>query len=188
MLASLAPHRILFTGSERVAQIIEKKVAGTLTPLCFELGGKSPTIVDSSANLTVAARRIVQGKFINCGATCIAPDYILVEEKVKDALIEQLKKQVDIFYTSDPSTSPDYARVLNGPHLKRLQGMVDDAVKHGAKVEVGGSQVVEDRFMSPTILSNVSPGSSMMAEEVRRSEKRRTEGWSEATASCRPPL
>ncbi|GMI43798.1 hypothetical protein TrCOL_g4577 [Triparma columacea] len=158
--------RILFTGSERVAQIIEKKVAGSLTPLCFELGGKSPTVVDSSANLTVAARRIVQGKFVNCGATCIAPDYILVESKVKAALIEKLKKQVEIFYSNDPQTSSDYGRVLNSVHLERLQGMVDDAVRSGAKVECGGTQVVEDRFMAPTILSDVRPDCAVMKEEI----------------------
>jgi aldehyde dehydrogenase (NAD+) len=130
------------------------------------LGGKSPTVVDSSANLTVAARRIVQGKFVNCGATCIAPDYILVESKVKAALTEKLKKQVEIFYSNDPQTSSDYGRVLNSVHLERLQGMVDDAVKSGAKVECGGTQVVEDRFMAPTILSDVRPDCAVMKEEI----------------------
>ena len=87
--------------SERVAKIIEKRVAGSLTPLCLELGGKAPVLVDSSANLRVAARRIVQTKFVNCGATCIAPDYVLCEEKVHDKFVAEMVSQVKKFYGPD---------------------------------------------------------------------------------------
>jgi len=148
--------KIFFTGSERVAQIIEKKVAGTLTPLTFELGGKSPVIIDASANLAVAARRLCQGKFLNAGATCIAPDYVLVEEKVAGEFVDAMTKYITQFYGENPQQSPDYCRVLNKMHLDRLRGYVEDAEAKGATVVVGGDQDLADRYMAPTLLTGVT--------------------------------
>ena len=162
--------KIFFTGSGRVAGIIEKKIAGTLTPCCFELGGKSPCIVDASANIFVACKRICQGKFANAGATCIAPDYVLVEDSIHDKFVATLKTEIQRAFTSDPKTSDDYASVLNEGHLIRLKKYVDDAVTNGATVVCGheANQDVDlvDRFMAPTVLTNVSTDSLCMREEI----------------------
>jgi aldehyde dehydrogenase (NAD+) len=158
--------KIFFTGSERVAQIIEKKVAGTLTPLCLELGGKSPVIVDSSANMAVTARRVCQGKWLNAGATCIAPDYVLVEEKAKDRFVTALRKQITKCYGENPQESKDYCRVLNKMHMDRLLKYMDDAKAKGATVEAGGVQDQSDRYMAPTVLTNVTEDMECMQEEI----------------------
>ena len=162
--------KIFFTGSGRVASIIEKKIAGTLTPCCFELGGKSPCIVDHTANIAVACRRICQGKWANAGATCIAPDYILVEDSIHDQFVDVLRAEVRRAFTDDPQNSDDYASVLNEGHLQRLSSYVDNAVANGATVvcghAAGEAPDVANRFMAPTILTNVTPESDCMQEEI----------------------
>src|SRR5690606_37080646 len=132
----LLSHRwdyIFFTGSTRVGQIVYENAARHLTPVTLELGGKNPCIVDSTAKLDLAAKRIVWGKFINGGQTCIAPDYILVHRNVKDRLVQVLKKCISEFYGPDMESSPDLARMINAEHYQRLKGMLE-----GEEILFGG--------------------------------------------------
>jgi aldehyde dehydrogenase (NAD+) len=148
---------IFFTGSTRVGQIIYRKASEHLTPVTLELGGKSPTIVDRSANLRVAARRIVFAKFINAGQTCIAPDYVYVDESVEKALIEELKKAIDSFYVNDN----DLAHIVNDRHFERLQKLIDPS-----KVVYGNVIDPKTRRISPTIMGNVVWEDAVMKEEI----------------------
>lgn len=161
MLLSLPFDYIFYTGGARVGKIVMKAAAEHLTPVTLELGGKSPAIVDASADLEVAASRIVWGKFFNAGQTCIAPDYVLVEKSVHSELIVHLKKKITDFYGQNPQNSPDYARIINQRHFKRLVGLLD--VK---KIVHGGQVAAETLYMAPTILDYVSMEDAVMGEEI----------------------
>lgn len=151
--------KIFFTGSPRVGRIIYEAAAKHLTPVTLELGGKSPAIVTASANIDVAAKRIVWGKFLNAGQTCIAPDYILVEESVSKQLIEHLKKHINTFeYKPD---SEHYTRIINDNHFERLSRMIDQE-----KVVVGGKASPEKRYIEPTVLFPVDRTDAVMEEEI----------------------
>ena len=152
---------IFFTGGTEVGKKIMAKAADHLVPVTLELGGKSPTIVDSDAHIKTAARRIVWGKFINCGQTCIAPDYVLVHEKVKDQLVHEICNNIIKFYTVTPEYSPDYARIINKRHFNRLVNYIDPD-----KVFYGGQSNEDDLFISPTILHNVALDDLVMKEEI----------------------
>jgi aldehyde dehydrogenase (NAD+) len=152
---------IFYTGNGAVGKIVMRAAAEHLTPVTLELGGKSPTIVDRSANLEVAARRIVWGKFFNAGQTCVAPDYVLAHRDVAARLATLLASTVRDFYGDDPKQSPDYARVINGRHLQRLRKLLDDG-----ETVCGGEVDEEDRYLAPTILRGVSPDSPVMSEEI----------------------
>jgi aldehyde dehydrogenase (NAD+) len=152
---------IFFTGSPQVGKIVMKAAAEQLIPVCLELGGKSPCIVDASAKISIAAKRIVQGKFFNCGQTCIAPDYVLVEESIKDEFVEQLKHYIHQFYGANPAQSADYGRIVNKQHLNRLLGyLADGEIAHGGEVDDA------DNYFSPTLLLSVRPDSAVMNEEI----------------------
>ncbi len=155
---------IFFTGSTRIGKVVMTAAAAHLTPVTLELGGKSPAIVDRSARLGVTARRIALGKFLNAGQTCIAPDYVLVDESVVDQFVDQLTTAVDDFYGADPKLCADYGRIVNRRHLDRLRGLIDA----GGFDEVvrGGDSDPEDRYLAPTILTGVSPDSEVMQEEI----------------------
>ncbi|MFP4178055.1 MAG: aldehyde dehydrogenase [Acholeplasmataceae bacterium] len=148
---------IFFTGSTRVGQIVYSKASEHLTPVTLELGGKSPTIVDRSANLRVAARRIVFAKFINAGQTCIAPDYVYVHESVEKALIEELKKAIETFYANED----DLAHIVNDSHFERLQNLIDPD-----KVVYGNVSDAETRRIAPTIMRGVVWEDAVMKEEI----------------------
>ncbi len=148
---------IFFTGSTRVGQIIYRKASEHLTPVTLELGGKSPTIVDSSANLRVTARRIVFAKFINAGQTCIAPDYVYVHESVEKPLIEELKKAIEAFYKNEE----DLAHIVNDRHFDRLRKLIDSD-----KVDYGNVCDPKTRRISPTIMTNVVWEDDVMKEEI----------------------
>lgn len=152
---------IFFTGSTSVGKKIMVKAAENLVPVTLELGGKSPTIVDRDAHIPTAARRIVWGKFINCGQTCIAPDYILVHESIKDQLLHHICKNIIKFYTATPEYSPDYARIINEKHFDRLTSYIKKN-----QVFYGGQSNRDDLFMSPTILHNIKSGDLVMKEEI----------------------
>ncbi|PKL39856.1 MAG: aldehyde dehydrogenase family protein [Spirochaetae bacterium HGW-Spirochaetae-1] len=152
---------IFFTGSPFLGKIVMEKAARHLTPVSLELGGKSPCIVEDDANLDVAARRIVFGKFLNSGQTCIAPDYLLVNAKVKSRLIEKLKHYITLSYGTDPHVSPDYGRIINDAQFKKLS----ELLKTG-EVIFGGDVDVRDRYMAPTLMDNVKPGDPIMQEEI----------------------
>lgn len=151
--------KIFFTGSTKVGKIVYEAAAKNLTPVTLELGGKSPAIVAASANLEVAARRIVWGKFLNAGQTCVAPDYILVDERVKESLVTSLKKYIQKFsYKAD---SEQYTQIINEKNFERLIKMIDPE-----NVFYGGNFDAKKRFIEPTILQNVTWEDSVMQEEI----------------------
>jgi len=152
---------IFFTGSPRVGKIVMTAAAKYLTPVTLELGGKSPCIVNSDADLHVAAKRIVWGKFINAGQTCVAPDYVLADETIVDDLAQLIKLIVVDFYGDDPKISPDYSRIINQAHYERLIGLMDSG-----EIACGGSSDKADLYIEPTVLMKVSPDSLIMNEEI----------------------
>lgn len=152
---------IFFTGSVGVGKIIAKAAANFLTPVTLELGGKSPCIVDSTAKIELAAKRIVWGKFINAGQTCIAPDYILVHDPVKEKLISHLKNAITNAYGSDPKTSPDFARIINLKNWQRLKSYIDTD-----KIIFGGTSSETDLFIDPTIINEPGLKSDIMQNEI----------------------
>lgn len=154
---------IFFTGSVAVGKVIAKAAAERLTPIALELGGKSPVIVDQTANLEVAAERIAWGKFNNTGQTCVAPDYVLVHEAVAKKFTKILKKTIRAFYGEDPQQSPDYGRIINTRQFDRLQNLLD---LERATVTLGGCTDREDLYMEPTILENVNWQSPAMEDEL----------------------
>jgi len=152
---------IFFTGSIPVGKVVMAAAAKNLTPLTLELGGKSPAIVHESANLETAARRISWGKFINAGQTCIAPDYILVHESIKDAFIDELIKVILKFYGEDASAHPRYCRIINDRHFQRLAALID-----GAKIVYGGKTNAADRYVEPTLLYPMGWNDLIMQDEI----------------------
>jgi aldehyde dehydrogenase (NAD+) len=168
-LLSLPFDHIFFTGSPAIGKIVMKAAAQNLASVTLELGGKSPTIIDSTANLNDAAKRIAFGKFLNNGQTCIAPDYILVEEKVKDRFIELLRISVLKLFGEQniiSESSPHYARIVNDRHFSRINNLIQDAIQKGAKLEMSGAVNEKTRFIHPIILSDISKGSNIMEEEI----------------------
>lgn len=152
---------IFFTGSPRVGRIVMAKAAKHLTPVTLELGGKSPTIVHSDAKLDVAAKRLLAGKLMNAGQTCIAPDHLFVHASVKDEFQRILVKTLKDFYGDDPQKSPDFGRIINGKHFERVKALIDPA-----KVLVGGQTDAADRYIAPTLLKDVTLDDAVMQEEI----------------------
>jgi len=152
---------IFFTGSTRVGKIVMEKAAKHLTPVTLELGGKSPCIVDRNVPIELTARRIVWGKFLNAGQTCVAPDYVLVHEDDKLALVEAMRKHIKKFYGKDPSKSKDFGRIINQQHFDRLAGLLE-----GSRVAIGGQNDREQRFIAPTVISPVSWNDPIMQDEI----------------------
>ncbi|MEX2511808.1 MAG: aldehyde dehydrogenase family protein [Cyclobacteriaceae bacterium] len=168
-LVSIPFDHIFFSGSPKTGQSIMKSAADHLTSVTLELGGKSPVIIDKGCKLKEVAARVVWGKYINCGQTCVAPDYLLVHESELDLFLQELKIQVVKMY--DPKgrgieKSPDYGRIINKNHLRRLESLISDALSKGAKVEFGGNIREEIIFMAPTIVTQVGPNMTLMKEEI----------------------
>jgi aldehyde dehydrogenase (NAD+) len=153
--------KIFFTGSTRVGRLVMAAAAKHLTPVTLELGGKCPSIVCADANVELAAKRIAWGKFMNAGQTCVAPDFVLVQRSVLERFVAVLKKSLREFYGEDASQSADYGRIVNARHFDRLVNYLRDG-----KVVHGGTHDVEDLFLAPTILEDVSPDASVMLEEI----------------------
>ncbi|MCF6132423.1 aldehyde dehydrogenase [Flavobacterium wongokense] len=151
---------IFFTGSVAVGKIVAKAAAENLTPVTLELGGKNPCIIDETANLKVAAKRIVWGKFLNAGQTCIAPDYLLVSQKVKPAFIDLLKTEITNAY-GNPKDSPDFPRIINGKNWLRLAQMLQNE-----KILCGGETNETDFYIAPTLLDEPKPDSLVMKDEI----------------------
>lgn len=160
-LLELPVDYIFFTGSVPVGKVVMAEAAKNLTPLTLELGGKSPAIVHESANLPTAARRISWGKFINAGQTCIAPDYVLVHESVKDAFIDELIKVILEFYSEDASLHPRYCRIINDRHFRRLTALIDNS-----KIVYGGKTNAADRYIEPTLQYPVDWNHPLMQDEI----------------------
>ena len=152
---------IFFTGSVPVGKIVAKAAAQYLTPVTLELGGKSPCIVDESAQIQQTARRIVWGKYVNAGQTCIAPDYILVHKSNKEALLQSLDSEITRAYGKDPKTSPDFARIINRKNFDRLSKLLE-----GIPISSGGKTDAVELYISPTVLEVASTDSVVMKEEI----------------------
>jgi aldehyde dehydrogenase (NAD+) len=151
---------IFFTGSTTVGKIVFQKAASTLTPVVLELGGKSPALVLSDADVKVAARRLTWGKFMNAGQTCVAPDYLLVHSKVKDALVAELKSTLGEFYGDKIVENDDYCRIINAKNFDRLLGLLP-----GSKILHGGKSEKASLFIEPTLLESHAE-SKVMEEEI----------------------
>lgn len=152
---------IFFTGSSKVGAIVMAAAARHLTPVTLELGGKSPCIVHLDAKMDIAVNRIVYGKFMNAGQSCIAPDYVVVHRDVEEAFLAQIKKRITDVYGEDAATSPDYGRILNERHFDRIVDLLDPE-----KIWVGGQVHRKDRFIAPTVMRGVTAGDRVMAEEI----------------------
>jgi aldehyde dehydrogenase (NAD+) len=152
---------IFFTGSIRIGKIVAQAASVHLTPLTLELGGKNPCIVDQTVNIRLAARRIVWGKFINGGQTCIAPDYILIHRSVKDDFVTAAREEIKIAYGDDPQQSPDYPRIINRNNFDGLQKMI-----LGQNILTGGQTDGDDLYVSPTLIDNPGLESEAMKEEI----------------------
>ena len=152
---------IFFTGSVGVGKIVAKAAAENLTPVTLELGGKSPCIVDETANLELSARRIVWGKIINAGQTCVAPDYILVHHKMKDTFVKFLIQEIQKALGPNPEESPDYARIINLKNWERQLSLLE-----GQKILFGGESNKDSLYLAPTLLDNPSMESLVMKEEI----------------------
>ncbi|UJL44781.1 aldehyde dehydrogenase [Virgibacillus sp. NKC19-16] len=152
---------IFFTGSTEVGKVIMKEASTHLTPVTLELGGKSPAIVDKDANINLAAKRIVWGKFTNAGQTCVAPDYVYVHEKVKFKLLKAMKKQIKSFYGKEPLKNDDYIRIINEKHFNRLvQFLSEGTPLHGGDTDPAALKI------EPTILDKITWNHSIMQEEI----------------------
>ena len=152
---------IFFTGSPRVGSIVMAAAAKNLTPVTLELGGKSPCIVHHDANLEVAVNRICNGKFMNAGQTCIAPDYVLVHKDIKEAFLQKMKERIHKCYGNEPEQSPDYGRIINANHFARISAMINPE-----KVVVGGQTNAETNYIAPTVLRDCQLEDKAMQEEI----------------------
>lgn len=152
---------IFFTGSCKVGKYVMQKAAVNLTPLSLELGGKNPCVVTADARLDFAARRIVWGKFMNAGQTCICPDYLLVDIKIRDRFIELLRREIRSSYGSDPEKSEDYTRIISSNNVRRLESLMQKGV-----IVAGGKCDPEGRYVEPTVIKGIRPDDPVMDEEI----------------------
>lgn len=152
---------IFFTGSQSVGKEVMRKAAEHLTPTVLELGGKSPCIVDDTAKLPLAAKRIVFGKYLNCGQTCVAPDYILCDEKIKDKLVEEIKTQIVSQFGASPLENQNYGKIINEKHFARVMGLIDKD-----KVVIGGGGHAETLRIEPTVMTDVTFNDAVMGQEI----------------------
>ena len=152
---------IFFTGSTAVGKEVLRRAAENLTPVSLELGGKSPCIVDESADIKLSARRIVFGKFLNCGQTCVAPDYILCQESILPALTAALKAETEKQFGKEPLLNPDYGKIVNDKHFKRILSLID-----WRKVILGGKSDENSLKIEPTLMTDVSWSDAVMKEEI----------------------
>lgn len=161
MMNNFRFNHVFYTGSTLVGKSIYQLAAAQLTPVTLELGGKSPCVVESDANIKVAARRIAVTKFSNAGQMCIAPDYILVHASRKNELVAALKDAINSFYTNDPATSYNYGKIINERQFNRLTGYLTQGT-----IVFGGRHNISQLYIEPTILENVSPDTPLMKEEI----------------------
>ncbi len=168
-LLGLPFDHIFFTGSPAIGKIVMRAAAKHLSSVTLELGGKSPVILDASADLKDAAEKLIWGKFVNCGQTCIAPDYILVPEDKKEIFIGHAREVLTRYYDPEEKgimQSPDYARLINAKHFDRIRQLLEDSLQKGAQVEAGGELDEETRYVAPTLISNVGEDMLVFQEEI----------------------
>ncbi|MBR9923174.1 MAG: aldehyde dehydrogenase family protein [Bacteroidetes bacterium] len=166
LLLSKKFNHIFFTGSPGVGKIVMEAAAKNLASVTLELGGKSPVIVDRSANIKQAAQRILWAKCMNAGQICIAPDYAWVHEEVKEAFLDALRDKAESFFGESPQKSPYYARLIHEKAFQRIKGYLDEAQKLGARIEMGGQTDPRENYIAPTVLTKVSLESGLMQEEI----------------------
>ncbi|XP_058854019.1 aldehyde dehydrogenase family 3 member A2-like isoform X1 [Acipenser ruthenus] len=152
---------IFYTGNCVVGKLVMEAASRHLTPVTLELGGKSPCYIDKDCDLSIVCRRITWGKFVNCGQTCIAPDYVLCDQSIQGRLVEGIRHTLLEFYGDDLKTSPDYGRMINQRHFKRVTALLE-----GETVALGGESDEADLFIAPTVLTDVPPHSRLMQEEI----------------------
>jgi aldehyde dehydrogenase (NAD+) len=152
---------IFFTGSPKVGKHVMRKAAENLTPVSLELGGKNPCVVAADARLDYAAKRIAWGKLINCGQTCVSPDYVLIDKRVKDKFLDLITEEISKFYNGDPENSNYFARVISSENVHRLKDLMN-----AGSIVTGGTVNAETKYVSPTIIKDVKPGDPIMQEEI----------------------
>ena len=152
---------IFFTGGKTVGREVLRHAAEYLTPVTLELGGKSPCIVDSTAKIRLAAKRIVFGKYLNCGQTCVAPDYILCDKRIRDELITAILAEIEKQFGKEPLKNPNYGKIINEKHFERILGLIN-----GEKLVYGGQSEPESLRIAPTILNNITWDDAVMGEEI----------------------
>jgi aldehyde dehydrogenase (NAD+) len=152
---------IFFTGSQSVGKEVMRQASSHLTPVTLELGGKSPCIVEKSANLKLAAKRIVFGKYLNCGQTCVAPDYIFCDKSIKEELLSEIKKQIQKQFGEQPLSNSNYGKIINEKHFHRILGLIDERkVVHGGESDASSLQI------APTVMDHVTFADAVMSEEI----------------------
>jgi aldehyde dehydrogenase (NAD+) len=161
MMQAFRFDHIFYTGSTHVGKIMYQKAAEQLIPVTLELGGKSPAVIEKDANLSVTARRITLGKFMNAGQTCIAPDYVLVPEEMLQPFAEEMEKSIEKFYGKEAAASADYGRIINQRQFDRLSTYL-----HSGTVLVGGKTSREDLFIEPTLIKDVALDAPVMQDEI----------------------
>ena len=165
-LLQLPFHHIYFTGSPNIGKEVMKAAANHLSSITLELGGKSPTIIDETADLNIAAKRIAWAKFINNGQICIAPDYVFIHQSIKDQFVKKVKYYLVKYFGEAVKTSPDYCRMVNQKHFDRVSGYLDNALQEGGKVEWGGSTNAVELLIEPTLISGMKPTSDLLTHEI----------------------
>ena len=165
-LLKLPFNHIFFTGSPKVGRFIMEAASKHLASVTLELGGKSPTIIDETANIETALDSLVWGKYLNNGQTCIAPDYVLVQDSVKDKFIDAYKRKVVAYYSDEASVSTSYCRIVNDNHFNRLISYIENAKENGATIELGGGFDKSENFIEPTLISNLKEDSLLLNEEL----------------------
>lgn len=165
-LLKLPFNHIFFTGSPRVGKIVMEAASKHLASVTLELGGKSPTIVDQSANIDKAAKKIMWAKFLNCGQICVSPDYVLIDKSIEIRFIESCKKWLQTFYNNNPKTSNSYGRIVTDKHFERLSSYLENAKTLNAKFEVGGETDSASKYIEPTIISDLKPEAKLLEEEI----------------------
>ncbi|WP_298487690.1 aldehyde dehydrogenase family protein [uncultured Maribacter sp.] len=159
-------NHIFFTGAPSVGKIVMSAAAKNLTSVTLELGGKSPTIIDETANIEAAARRVAWGKFLNNGQVCIAPDYVLVHANKKDEFLNTVKKYIKKFYSENAEQETSYSRIVNKKHFTRVKEYIEDAVEKGSQIDIGGELNSNQNYISPTVICNVPEDSKLMNNEI----------------------
>ena len=152
---------IFFTGSVNVGKIVAKAASKFLTPVTLELGGKNPCIIDKNTDVKLTAKRLIWGKFVNAGQTCIAPDYLIVEKSIKKNLIEELIQEIERAYGKNQENSEDYPRIINQQNTQRLISMLNDQ-----EIIYGGNHNIDKKYLSPTIINNPDLKSDLMRNEI----------------------
>ena len=165
-LLALPFNHIFFTGAPAIGKVVMEAASKHLASVTLELGGKSPTIVDETASVDAAARRIAWAKFTNNGQICIAPDYVFIHESKKDEFLQKFKENIESSYGLDARRSESYARIVNNRHYQRLSGYIEDAKQKGATVAYGGGTEGSEDYIEPTVLTDVDPSSAVMTEEI----------------------